>query len=168
METVRTIPGDPVASWDWEEIRRRCLALAIKLLRSRDDAEDAVQEALVRGLRHASSCEGREDPIPWLMTITRRECTRLAGRRGARGEAPMEACGECGDGSDTSRTVARDLDLKRAVARLSDEERLLVGLRHGRQLTYAEVASAVGVPEATAKTKLRRIRARMRTKMEVA
>lgn len=159
--------GGAVIECDWREARRRCLALAISLLHSRHDAEEAVQEALSRGLRHAASCRNRRDPVPWLMTITRRECARLACRRLERGEVRLEACGEWDDGHDTSQAVASIVDLREVLAQLSDGDRRLLTLRYVEQLTQPEMAQALGLPEGTVKTKLHRVRARIRTKMEV-
>ncbi len=152
---------------DWREARRRCLALAVGLLRSRDDAEEAVQEALSRGLRHASSCRNRQDPIPWLMTITRRECARLARRRLKRREVTLEVCTERGEDLDTSQVIASVVDLRAALARLSYEEHRLLSLRYVEQLTQPEIAETLGLPEGTVKTKLHRIRARIRSRIKV-
>lgn len=156
-----------VLECDWSEARRRCLALAVGLLRSQHDAEEAVQEALSRGLRHAYSCRNRRDPIPWLMTITRRECARLARRRLKRGEVALEACSEREEGRDTSQVVASVVDLQAALARLSHEERVLLTLRYVEQLTQPEIAEALGLPEGTIKTKLHRVRVRIRSEMKV-
>lgn len=159
---------EPKVDWDWREARRRCLALALRLLRSRDDAEDAVQEAFMRGFRHARSCRDWQDPVPWLMTITRRECARVARRRVEREVAALEACGEYGDGHDSSKDVASTIDLRMAITHLSEEDRLIFGLRHVRHMTQPEVARVTGLPEGTVKTRLHRIRARIRSKMEVS
>lgn len=156
-----------VLECDWREARRRCLALAVRLLRSRYDAEEAVQEALSRGLRHASSCRNQRDPIPWLMTITRRECARLARHRLERREVALEACGDPKEDLDTSQTVVSVVDLRAALAQLSYEERMLLTLRYVEQLTQPEIAEALGLPEGTVKTKLHRIRARIRSRIEV-
>lgn len=152
---------------DWREARRRCLALAVRLLRSRHDAEEAVQEAISRGLRHASSCRNRRDPVPWLMTITRRECARLARRRLEREEVALETCGEWGEDLDTSQATASVVDLRAALALLSYEERMLIALRYIEQLTHPEIAKSLSLPEGTVKTKLHRARARIRPNMKV-
>lgn len=152
---------------DWRDARRRCLGLAMRLLRSPHDAEEAVQEALSRGLRHASSCHNRWDPVPWLMTITRHECARLMSRHLKREEVALEACGERGEGLDTLQGVASAIDLRAVLARLSYEERTLLTLRYVEQLKQPEIAEALGLPEGTVKTKLHRVRARIRSEMKV-
>lgn len=162
--TTKLFKGQ-VLDCDWSEARRRCLALAIRQLRSREDAEEAVQEALVRGWLHAESCRNPRNPISWLMTITRRECARLGRRHCERQEARLEECGERGDSHNTAEVVASIVDLRTAMAQLSDEEQRLLDLRYIKQLTQVEVAEELGWPEGTVKTKLHRTRARIRSKM---
>ncbi len=165
--STRLSANHEVLDCDWAEARRRCLALAMRQLRSREDAEEVVQEALMRGWRHAESCRNRRNPISWLMTITRRECARLGRRRSERREAGLEACGERSDGRNPTEAVDSGLDLRKAVARLSDEEQRLLELRYVRQLTQVEVAEELEWPEGTVKTRLHRVRLRLRSEMEV-
>lgn len=157
--------ADPSAGWDWEEARRRCLALAVKMLRSREDAEEAVQEAMLRGWRRASCCRNRLDPTPWLMTITRRECLRLACR--GREHVELGQRDEGGPCDDPYEEIARAVDLRKAVASLSDEQRELLKMRYAKQLTQPEIARAVGLPEGTVKIRLHRIRRQLRSELGV-
>lgn len=165
--STRSSANHHVLDCDWAEARHRCLALAMRQLRSREDAEEVVQEALLRGWRHAESCRNRRNPTSWLMTITRRECARLGRRRCERREAGLEACGERADGRDPTETVDSAVDLRKEVARLPNEEQRLLELRYVKQLTQVEVAEELGWPEGTVKTRLHRVRKRLRTKMEV-
>lgn len=165
--STRLSANHHVLDCDWAEARRRCLALAIRQLRFREDAEEAAQEALARGWLHAESCRNPWNPISWLMTITRRECARLGRRHCERQEARLEARGERGDGRNPTEAVESRVDLRKAVAQLSDEEQRLLELRYIKQLTQVEVAEELGWPEGTVKTKLHRIRARLRPKVEV-
>jgi RNA polymerase sigma-70 factor (ECF subfamily) len=143
------------------------MALAIRLLRSRDDAEEAVQEALVRGWRHAGSCRDPRKPTAWLLTITRRECMRLASYRRDKTEAALQSCSEAGPSSDPSPSVDLAVDVETVLQQLPEEDRLLLELRYGEQLTQGEIAERMGWPEGTVKTKLHRIRVRVRSRMEV-
>jgi RNA polymerase sigma-70 factor (ECF subfamily) len=135
------------------------------MLRSRDDAEEAVQEAMLRGWRRASYCRNRWDPIPWLMTITRRECLRLASRGRERAELGERDGGVPCD--DPCEAIAPAVDLRRAVARLSREEQALLKMRYAEQLTQPEIARVAGLPEGTVKIKLHRIRRRLRSELGV-
>ena len=51
-----------------ERIHRRALAIAMKVLRNRDDAEDAVQDAMLKVWRNLSRFEGRASFVTWLAT----------------------------------------------------------------------------------------------------
>src|SRR5437868_3423639 len=66
---------------DWTSARSRCLREARRVLRDPHDAEEAVQEALVRAWRRRESCQSRDEPLPWLLQITRNESLRLLARR---------------------------------------------------------------------------------------
>src|SRR5437868_6030023 len=67
--------------WQWELSRQRCLREAWRILRNRDDAEEAVQEALARAWRKRAACRTPWAPLPWLLQITRNEAMRFAARR---------------------------------------------------------------------------------------
>lgn len=64
--------------------RRPLLAHCYRMLGSTTDADDAVQEALVRAWRHLPAFEGRSSFRTWLFSIATRVCLDLAERRGAR------------------------------------------------------------------------------------
>ncbi|SNQ52132.1 ECF subfamily RNA polymerase sigma-24 factor [Frankia canadensis] len=63
-------------------------AIAVRVLGSHTDADDAVQEAWLRLARTGD--DGIEDLRGWLTTVTGRICLDLLRRRGTRGEQPLE------------------------------------------------------------------------------
>jgi RNA polymerase sigma-70 factor (ECF subfamily) len=71
------------------EIHRPYLhAIALRVVGSHADADDAVQEAWLRLARHGGA--GIEDLRGWLTTVTGRICLDMLRRRGTRGEQPLE------------------------------------------------------------------------------
>jgi RNA polymerase sigma-70 factor (ECF subfamily) len=153
----------PDPAWDWDGARSRCLREARRLLRDREDAEEAVQEALARAWRRRSSCASPDAPLGWMLQITRNEALRLMERRARRSarefvtatdherveEAPFEAL---------ISAVATD----QALAILRPEERILIHLRYQHDLSQAEVARTMDLPEGTVKVRLHRIRKRLK------
>lgn len=132
------------------------------MLRSADDAEEAVQEALMRAWRMRASCRQPEDPLPWLLQITRNEARRLWEQRRRRAEVLLDPEEDwIGDEPPTER-IAEKLDVERALADLGAEDRLLLELRYGEDLTQLEVAERIGIPEGTVKVRLHRLRNRLR------
>ena len=80
----------------------------------RADAEEAVQEALVRAWLRRDACRSPEAPLPWLLEITRNEARRVLGRR--RGAAASSRC--------STRRVRRRTHLAGAAVRLTVEQAL--------------------------------------------
>ena len=125
------------------------LRFADFVLHDRSAAEDAVQEAFMIGYQRRESLRDATAFTAWLRTIVLRECLRWR-RRGF-----VHALGL------TDRVVAPvtadpavQLDLARAVRRLSRRLRAVIYLHFFEDQTLNRVASELGIPEATAKTRL--------------
>jgi RNA polymerase sigma-70 factor, ECF subfamily len=152
--------------WDWAGLRSRCLREARRVLPGAE-AEEAVQEALIRAWTRRDACRTPEAPLPWMLEITRNEARRLLQRRArrlrqARAEpAPLE------EGEDDRLTGATTrVTVEQALARLQGADQDVLRLRYADDLTQAEVARRLGVPEGTAKVRLHRARRRLRTLLE--
>lgn len=65
-------------------------------------------------------------------------------------------------------TTAERLDVWRALSELAPSERKLLGLRYWADLTQAEAADRLGLPEGTAKVRLHRLRATLRGQLAEA
>ena len=132
----------------------RCLAVAVRILRDADLAEDAVQAALImawtelRGLREPSRFE------PWLHRILTHACYAEARRRRRWYEGPRILPVAGAYGSDDYLTVDdRDL-LERAFRRLTVQQRAVLVFHHYFGLSVPEVAVRTGIPLGTAKSRL--------------
>ena len=149
--------------WEWETARQRCLREARRILRDPEDAEEAVQEAMIRAWRNQASCRTPAAPLPWLVQITRNEALRLAARRSRRRaseiaeEEPDRLVGDSGL-DRTLETVATE----QALSILRPEDRTIIRLRYVEDLTQGQVAARLGMPEGTVKVRLHRARARLR------
>src|SRR5947209_16280469 len=113
--------------WDWPLIRKRCAAEAFRILRRQHDAEEAVQEALVRAWRSRASCRTPEAPLPWCLQITRNEALRLIRRTRGTEVDLVESTGEVGDprGAEQPEAALYRIDINRALKKLTPRERLL-------------------------------------------
>lgn len=155
-----------VRGWDWAALRSRCLREARRLLPGAEaEAEEAVQEALIRAWTRRHACRSPDAPLPWLLEITRNESRRLLARR-ARRPHPAESDStpseqEVEDEQLVSTTTR--VTVEQALAQLEDTDRRVLRLRYGDDLTQAEVARRLGLPEGTVKVRLHRARGRLRT-----
>ena len=130
----------------------KLLAFAARTLGTTEAAKDVVQdtwESAVRGLKRL------EDPArfgPWLYAIASRKCTdalrskyRHARNVAALAEAPAETLESNADAT---------LDLAAALKLLPPEQRVVVSLFFGEDMSIADIAAATGVPPGTVKSRL--------------
>jgi RNA polymerase sigma-70 factor (ECF subfamily) len=139
---------------------------ARRLLGSTAEADDAVQEAFLRAWRNRARCRTPEAPLPWLLAITRNEALRIRARAPVAGQDdPSEQ--ELGGVPDPRvESAPARLDLMRALTHLPEQDRLLLQMRYGQDLTQASVARQLGIPEGTVKVRLHRLRASLRVALE--
>jgi RNA polymerase sigma-70 factor (ECF subfamily) len=141
--------------------------LARYLVRDEHDAQDVVQEAVLRALRHFNGFrEG--DARAWLLAITRNCClTFLSGRKDA--AVPLPDADEeqapalvAGGGTDDRAIRASDRAvIDRALAALPFEFREVVVMRELHDLSYNEISEITGVPIGTVMSRLARARRRL-------
>lgn len=140
--------------------------LARYLLRDEHDAQDAVQDGVLRALRYFESYrEG--DARAWLLSIVRNCCLSWHRRqRMARASVPLAEADLAGIGTGPeadARAIARSerAALERAVAALPMEFREVIVLREVQDLSYKEISDVVGVPIGTVMSRLARARRRL-------
>jgi len=147
--------------------------VARRLTRNGPDAEDLVQDALVRAYRAFGRFDGRY-PRAWLLTILRNtHINQLRKRRPDLLEDELAqrlpARGEDGRLDGTADQAFRgDLDpiVRDALASLSGNHRAVIALIDLDGLTYQETADFLGVPVGTVMSRLHRARKKVRTRLE--
>jgi RNA polymerase sigma-70 factor, ECF subfamily len=152
------------ASWDWERLRARCVWEAARLL-PRAEAEEAVQEALVRAWRLSDGCRAPEAPLPWLLKITRNEALRLIARQRQPPHRGLTDSSPAVSADDAEDLVTTRMTVEQALLDLDSTDRRMLRLRYDEDLTNAEVARRLGMPEGTVKVRLHRARNRLRTSL---
>ncbi len=152
------------------------LRVATTLTGSPADAEDLVQETVIRAYRAMDSFDGRH-PRAWLLTILRR--TNLNMHRRTRPDlvedwaavqSARPAFGAAQPASAETSVIDNVLndDLERAVAALDPRFRAVLLLVDVDGLTYAEAAEVLGVPVGTVMSRLSRARARVRVRLHLS
>lgn len=144
-----------------ELVRRhqsRLWAVAARTLHDREEAADAVQEALVSAFRNAGSYRGDAAVTTWLHRIVVNACLDRLRRERARPTAPLPETDLPAHGDDHGATEAR-LDVRAALARLPEPQRIALVLVDLHDLPLAEAAAVLGVAEGTVKSRCSRGRA---------
>jgi RNA polymerase sigma-70 factor (ECF subfamily) len=131
-------------------------AAARLILRDPELARDAVQEALIGAWRDIPGLRDPDRFDAWLYRLTVRACLSVARRRRRRPvEIDIEPVEIRADGDFAAAIADRD-QLDRALRRLDPERRALVVMHLYVGLPLPEVASQLGIPLGTAKSRLNR------------
>lgn len=171
----------PAPRLDFEDLVRRfgprLLAVARRLLRSEDDARDAVQDALLAAFRSMDRFEGHAAPETWLHRIVVNTALMRLRSRKRKPEAAIddllpgfledghhdrhvEAWSECPE-RQLGRRETQAL-VRTCIDRLPEAHRTILLLRDIEELTTEEAAAALGLSEGAAKVRLHRARQALR------
>jgi len=146
----------------YERHAARALGLAASVVRSPERAEDAVQEAFVSAWRSRGEYrEERGDVRAWLLTIVRNRSLDALRRTAAR-ERPWEPL-DLHDAADEriepadDRAARRDAAraLREAIAGLPPDQGVALELSYFSGLSQSEIATLLGVPLGTVKSRIR-------------
>lgn len=149
------------------------LRVAMSMTEQRADAEDLVQDTLLRAWRSIDTFDGRH-PRAWLLTILRNaQINRHRRRRPELLDDPdLVADRSLSDAQDSAEDVVVgrtfDVVVDAALSALPTKFRQVVLLVDVDGLTYAETAQALGVPEGTVMSRLHRARKRIRDRLATA
>ena len=137
--------------------------LARYLARDEQDAQDIVQEAFLRAIRHYEKYRG-ENARAWLLSIVRNCCATWRMRSGL-SQGQMEFDEQVH--SDALEDATPELflirsdtaqSIQRAVDSLSPQSREVIVLREVQELSYDDIAATLGIPIGTAMSRLSRAR----------
>jgi len=147
--------------------RRDGYRLARRILRVHEEADDALQEAYVKAYRALDRFEAGRSFAPWFLTIVARTALSALRREARRAGPSLDDPAPAGNiglaeriadpSQDPSSMDARIL-AERAFESLSEEHRAVLALRVGSDLSYADIAAALGVPVGTVMSRLARAR----------
>lgn len=151
--------------------QHRVYGLALRMLGDAAEAQDVAQEVFLRAHRGLAEFRGDARLSTWLYTIASRLClNRLAGSKRRLTRPGDEALDRVVDGRPgPDETLERDeLDaaLRRAIAELPEERRVVVVLRDVDGLAYEEIAEILALPVGTVRSRLHRARLDLKDKLE--
>lgn len=144
-----------------ERYSARVSKLAAHLLGDIEDARDAAQESLLKVSVRLRQFRGECQFSTWLNRLVVNTCRDLAERQRLRRGEPFDADADAAidESSDPSRlALVGDLrrELVEALGRLTVEQRRVVLMRDGLDLSYDEIARLVRIPTGTAKSYVHR------------
>lgn len=158
---------------------KKVFNLAYRLSGDRTDAEDLTQEAFYRAYRGLDGYEGDKPFENWIFRIVTRlflDLRRSRRRRVAtvsydapfRNEhgdevAQLQAADEAPTAEEMVLNSVMDADLQQALNQLKPDQRALVMLADVEQVSYQDIATAMGIPIGTVRSRLHRAHKKLRS-----
>jgi RNA polymerase sigma-70 factor, ECF subfamily len=136
--------------------RDRVWAIALRMCRDRDDAEDVLQETFIAAWRALDRFGGRSEVTTWLYRIAVNKSHDVIARR--RATASLDELTEPAEPRDGGEQRARRQAIEAALQALTPEFRAVAVLCDILGLTPAEAAAILEIPEGTAKSRIFRAR----------
>ncbi|NEC36625.1 RNA polymerase sigma factor SigM [Streptomyces rubrogriseus] len=166
---ARHVEGDPDAFGELVRLHRdRLWAVALRTLGDREEAADAVQDALVSAYRAAHTFRGQAAVTTWLHRITVNACLDRARKAASRKTAPVddtERLEQLLEPHESASAPAERNDLHRqlleALGTLPADQRAALVLVDMQGYPVAEAARILDVPSGTIKSRCARGRARL-------
>ena len=159
------VDGDPDAFGALVQLHRdRLWAVALRTLADREEAADALQDALLSAYRSAATFRGDARVTTWLHRIVVNACLDRVRRRQARPTVPLPERDGVADPVDRRDVLAERetaMEVEAAMAALPVDQRVAILLVDVHGLPVEQAAAVLGVPTGTVKSRCSRGRARL-------
>ncbi|NOZ50365.1 MAG: sigma-70 family RNA polymerase sigma factor [Chloroflexi bacterium] len=154
----------------------RVYAIAIRMMRDQDEAEEVLQETFISACQHIQKFEGRSALGTWLHRIATNAALMRLRKQKNKKEVSLDAPLETFDGDDIPRQIEdwtyfpadlslnselRDV-LEQAIRQLPDSLRTVFTLREIEGYNTAETAAMLNISVSAAKVRLHRARLQLR------
>ncbi len=168
---ARAASGDGVAFSDLMAMHEsRMFAVALRMCANREDAQDCLQDAMIRIYRSISGFQAKSSFSTWVYRITMNTCLDELRRRKVRGAASLDTLLDGGwspsDEEDVPEKYAIQSEQRRtldqAIAELPEDMRSAIVLRDIQGFSYDEIAEMLTVNIGTVKSRISRGRERLR------
>ena len=167
----RAIAGDSAAfSLLMEAHEHRMYAVAFRMCGNREDAQDCLQEAMLRVYRAISTFKGQSSFSTWIYRITINTCLDELRRRKIRKTTSLDNLLDSGwspsDELDTpeNNAIRREQrrSIEKAIASLPDDMRAAIVLRDIQGFSYETIADVLNANVGTIKSRISRGREKLR------
>jgi RNA polymerase sigma-70 factor (ECF subfamily) len=146
----------------YRDYGRLVFAVAHRVLRRRDLAEEATQQTFVRAWQAADRLDIHRDPAPWLATIAKRVAIDIL-RHETKAQTRLPLAPQIAD--DARLDIV--WDVRAAIDTLPADEAAIIRLQHLEGFTQAEIAARLGIAIGTVKSRSHRAHRKLATALMV-
>jgi RNA polymerase sigma-70 factor (ECF subfamily) len=144
-----------------ERYQKQAVGHAVAILRNREDALDAVQEAFIDAFQSIERFDRTRKFYPWFYVLLRNRCFKTMAQK-----RPIDNFEETVIlAPQASVSPEESLALEAALAALSSEERELITLKYLDGLSYDELAERLEIPRGTVMSRLYYARKQLQAKL---
>lgn len=143
-----------------ERYHRPLFRVAVRMLGSRDEAQDVTQTVFLKAYQALGRCDPRRRFFSWIYRILLNECLNaLRSRRPTQEiDAAMASPAGPADPVEVAETRRR---VRAALLQLTETQRDVIVMRHFGEMRYEDIATTLGIPEKTVKSRLFSARQRL-------
>ncbi len=158
-----------------DRYKDRALTLAISILKNREEAEEAAQDAFIRAYNALDKFEGKSRFGTWFYRILYNVCLTRIGRKkedffNLSSEDDLSWRGWAGSGDDSALANFEVRDLlafvRKILKTLPDKYQTIISLFYFQNLSHEEISEITQLPIGTVKTHLHRARAMLQSKLQ--
>lgn len=171
----RASGGDPSAfNQLMAQHEKKMYAVALRMFSNREDAQDCLQEAMLRVYRAIGGFKGQSSFSTWIYRITMNTCLDELRRKKNKQSASLDSLLEQGwspvdaGGTPERHAVRAEVrrELNRAIQELPEDMRSAVVLRDIQGFSYEEIAVMLDANVGTIKSRISRAREKLRGKLK--
>lgn len=170
----RATSGDPAAFNRLMEMHeKRMYAVALRMFGNREDAQDSLQEAMLRVYRSIGGFKGQSSFGTWVYRITMNTCLDEIRRKKNKQSASLDNMLDQGwaptdEGASPEKRVMQQEMLKsiaQSIQELPEDMRSAIIMRDVHGYSYEEIADTLNVNVGTIKSRISRGREKLREKL---
>jgi len=153
--------------------QKRAYIVAYGFVGNSEDAVDLAQESFARAYKGLHRFDASLPFYPWFHRIIRNVCLNFLRNKRRHGEISLDNIMEKGYDPPAGDSPGRNAELNElskaiagAMGKLPHDQREILVLRHLQEMSYAEIASCLGIPQGTVMSRLHSARKNLRGLLE--
>lgn len=132
----------------------RMYALAIGILKNQSDAEDVVEECLIKIYTNIYSYSDNTNAYAWVMKIVRNTCFSILRKRKVRAEENIDDFFSLTDKNYDPEKMDQAIIIESAISKLTTEQKKMIYYRYYIDLTVREIAKETGMSKSAVARKI--------------